>query len=74
MVLLGVMLKFFSLMFEGASISELFGYIHSLQMITIIPMIGAQISDNVTTFIVHLSTSLLSFNYFMPSDRMYINK
>ena len=74
MVVLGVVFNMFSLMLAGASFTGLFGFVHCLQMIVILPMIGAHLSNDVTTFIAHLSSSLFSFNYFLSSERLYVSK
>ena len=74
MVALGVTFNLISIMLAGASVTGLFGFVHFLQMIVILPMIGVHLSNDVTTFIAHLSSSLFSFNYFLPSDRLYVSK
>ena len=61
-------------MLAGASVTGLFGFVHCLQMIFILPMIGAHLSNDVTLFIANLSSSLLNFEFFLSSDKLYANK
>ena len=72
MIILGFLLNLFSLFLRGASIVGLFGFIHYLQMIIIIPMIGAYISHDVTTFIATFGSCLLNFNFILKIDLLSI--
>ena len=60
-------------MLAGASVTGLFGFVHCLQIIFILPMIGAHLSNDVALFLANLSSSLFTFKYFL-SDRLYVNK
>ena len=74
MNMLGILFSFFSLLLAGASIAGIFGFINFLQMIVIIPMLGAYISKDVTVFIANLSGSLLDFNVLLPKDGLVGNE
>ena len=68
MVVIGTLFNISNLLLGKASFGGVFWLINLLQMILIIPMIGAYISNAVTIFIVSFTDSLFSLSYFMPFD------
>ena len=73
-VVISVLVDILAVCIGNGSNLCIFSMVHNLQMIVIIPMIGAYISDDVTTFIANLSISLLGFNKILPDNGIIGNK